>query len=264
MTGRAIIVTGAGAGIGRATAMCFAKRGDCLILVDRDEAEGRAVAEQICEQGGQAGFFHADIAQALDVHNVMAEVLETYGRVDVLAHCDNYFFSAPLLGTTEEDFDRVIGANLRGTFLLNQAVVKQIIKQSEKSSDGGVDKAISCAIVNVTTTEAVTASAEHAIFAATQGGIAQLTKAVAMTLSPYGARANAIGAASIHEEAESRDEGEGDIRKKTVSATPLARKGQPEEVANAICFLASPEASFITGQTLFVDGGQLAKYGSGS
>ena len=262
MTARAIIVTGASAGIGRATAMCFAKGGDGLILVDRDEAQGRALAEQIIEQGGEASFFHADISQALDVHNIMAEVLDTYGRVDVLAHCDSYFFSAPLMGTTEEDFDQVIGANLRSTFLLNQAVVRQIIKQSEQVSDGGVDKALSCAIVNVTTTEAVTASAEHAIFAATQGGIAQLTKAVAMTLSPYGARANAIGAASIREEAESREDKDENARKSSPT-TPLARRGQPEEVANAICFLASPDASFITGQTLFVDGGQLAKYGSG-
>lgn len=261
MAGRSVIVTGAGSGIGRATALRFAGSGDRLVLVDLDEEHGKNLEEQITRKGGEASFLHVDISRKLDVHNVIAEALDLYDRVDVLAHCDGYFFSAPLLEIAEEDFEKTIRRNLRSAFLLNQAVAKQIIRQADDIGDGGVDQARSSAIVNITTTEAVTASADHAIFAAAQGGLTQLTKAVAMTLSPYGARANAVGVASIRRELE---DAENDLAGRLPYAdryTPLSRKGEPEEAANAIHFLASPDASFITGQTLFVDGGRLAMHG---
>ncbi len=263
MSGRSVIVTGAGAGIGRAVAERFAKSEDKLLLVDMDEEAGKAVCSLIKDRGGEATFLHVDVSKKLDVHNVIAEALDAYGRIDVLAHCDGYFFSSPLLDITEDDFDRTINENLRSAFLLNQAVAKHIIKQAGETSDGGVDQARSAAIVNITTTEAVTASADHAIFAAVQGGLSQLTKAVAMTLSPYGARANTVGVASIRREL---DEDETDLSGLDLDAekmTPLSRKGEPEEAANAIHFLASEEASFITGQSLFVDGGRLAMHGQG-
>ena len=257
MTGRSVIVTGAAKGIGRAAALRFSGAGDRLVLVDRNEDALEEITQTIRETGSDVSYLHADISRSLDVHNIMAEVLDLYDRVDVLAHCDGMFFSAPLLETSEENFDQIINANLRSTFLLNQAVVKQIIRQAGETDDGGVDKAASCAIVNVTTTEAVTASPDHAVFASAQGAVTQLTKSVAMTLSPYGARANAIGVAAIREELEDTEETD----EAKSSATPLERKGQPEEAANAIYFLASTEASFVTGQTLFVDGGRLAMHG---
>ncbi|MCI5047107.1 MAG: SDR family oxidoreductase [Aquisalinus sp.] len=263
MGSRSVIVTGAGSGIGRAVAERFAHSGDKLVLVDKDEESGRLVTEMITKQGRDVSFLHMDVSKKLDVHNVIAEALDLYDRIDVLAHCDGYFFSAPLLEISEEDFEKTIRSNLFSAFLLNQAVAKQIIKQSGDPADGGVDQARTGAIVNITTTEAVTASADHALFAAVQGGLTQLTKAVAMTLSPYGARANAVGVASIRKELE---DVETDLSGRAADAakiTPLSRKGEPEEAANAIHFLASPEASFITGQTLFVDGGRLAMHGQG-
>jgi NAD(P)-dependent dehydrogenase (short-subunit alcohol dehydrogenase family) len=163
-----------------------------------------------------------------------------------------------LLDTTEEDLDWVLDRNLRAAFLLNRAVAKQIVKQASAVTDGGVDKARSGAIVNVVSNVAVTASADHAIFAATQGAVMQLTKAVAMTLSPYGARANAVGVAAIKEELDETAVKTSEERKQVIEATPLARRGEPVEAANAVHFLAAEEASFITGQVLFVDGGQLA------
>lgn len=257
MQHRTIIVTGAGSGVGRATARRFARAKEHLILVDRDEDAVKAVSERINSKGGTASWIAADLTRKLDVHNIIAEALDSHERIDVLAHCESHFFAAPFLETSEADFTRVIDQNMRSAFLLNKAVAKQIIRQSEDVGDGGVDQARSGAIVNITTTEALTASADHALFAATQGGLTQLTKAVAMTLSPYGARANAIGIAAIKEEPQTDDETPSD---NPSASTPLARKGDPEEAANAIFFLASAEASFITGQTLIVDGGRTAQH----
>ncbi|NHK26737.1 SDR family oxidoreductase [Parvularcula flava] len=261
MAGRSVIVTGVATGIGRATAMRFAGAGERVVLVCKSEEKGRALAEVIRSQGGEAVFIQAKTARKLSVHNIIAEALEAYGRVDVLAHCDGLFQSAPFLETGEDQFDALIDANLRSTFLLNQAVCKQIIKQAGETDDGGVDQARGSAIINLTTTESVTASADHAVFAATQGAVTQLTKAVSMTLAPYGARANAVGIAAIREELDEVEESKS--REKSSPSTPLARKGEPEEVANTIYFLASREASYITGQSIYVDGGRLAQYRRG-
>lgn len=262
MAGRSVIVTGVATGIGRATAMRFAGAGERVVLVCKSEEKGRALAEIIRSQGGEAVFIQAKTARKLSVHNIIAEALEAYGRVDVLAHCDGLFQAAPFLETGEDQFDALIDANLRSTFLLNQAVCKQIIKQAGETDDGGVDQARGSAIINLTTTESVTASADHAVFAATQGAVTQLTKAVSMTLAPYGARANAVGIAAIREELDDAEDGKAS-REKASPSTPLARKGEPEEVASTIFFLASREASYITGQSIYVDGGRLAQYRRG-
>jgi NAD(P)-dependent dehydrogenase (short-subunit alcohol dehydrogenase family) len=262
MAGRSVIVTGAGGGIGRATALRFARSKDRLVLTCADAARGRALKEDIEEAGGQVTFIEADLHSKLDVHNIIAEALDAYGQVNVLAHCATEFFAAPLLETTEEDLDRVLDHNFRAAFLLNKAVARQIVRQAGETSDGGVDTARSGAIVNVVSNEAVTANADHALFAASQGAIVQLTKAVAMTLSPFGARANAVGVAAIKEELDESLATTSAERRKSIARTPLARRGEPEEAASAVHFLASGEASFITGQTLFVDGGRLAQHAS--
>ncbi len=260
MSGRSVIVTGVASGIGRAAALKFAKSKDRLILTDEDASKGARIAEEITEKGGTASFIEAALHKKLDVHNIVAEALDTYGAIHVLANCASHFFAAPLLETTEEDFDRVVDQNVRSAFLLNRAVARAIIKQSADQSDGGVDTARSGAIVNVVSNEAVTAAAGHTLYAATQGAIVQLTKGVALTLSPYGARANAVGVAGIKSDFDDVEAQTREDRQAVIDETPLARRGEPEEAANAVHFLASDEASFITGQTVFVDGGRLAQH----
>ena len=250
MPGRSVIITSAAKGVGAACARRFAAAGDRLVLADTDEETGQALAKELSAAGAEAVFVHADVANRLHVHNIIAEALETYGRIDVLAHTGMMHFSAPFFETSEEDFDRVVAANIRGAFLIDQAVAKHFVKQAENETQPtppGV-------IVNIGSVEAVTAAADHVAFAASQGGLHQLTKAIALALSPHDVRVNAVGVGAI------KGDIAGDAESRRLrDVTPLKRIGDPEEVAEVVFFLASDAASYITGQTLYVDGGRLAQ-----
>ena len=249
MAGRSIIITGAARGVGAACARRFAAAGDQLILADSDEEKGQILADDLKAGGAAAAFVHADVTNRLDVHNIIAEALDGYGRIDVLAHTVMEQFSAGFLETSEEDFDRIVAANIRGAFLINQAVAKHFVKRSE-NEDRPTSPGV---IVNIGSEEAVTVAADHVAFAASQGGLHQLTKAVAIAMSSYGVRVNAVGVGGI--KGEIADDAS---RTHERAATPLKRIGDPEEVAEVIFFLASDAASFVTGQCIYVDGGRLA------
>lgn len=250
MAARSVVITGAASAIGEACARRFAEAGDKLTLADADEAKGKALTELLNENGHVAGFVHADCAKRLDVHNIIAEARDSNGGVDVLIHGVMEKFSSAFLETSEEDFDRVIGQNVRGAFLMNQAAAKQFVRQAENDE---ADRAAGV-IVNIGSVEAVTAAADHTVFAASQGGLHQLTKAVALSLSRHGVRVNGVGVGAVKGELE-----EGAAPKALRAATPLQRIGDPEEVAEVIFFLASDAASYVTGQTIYIDGGRLAQ-----
>ena len=252
MAGRSVIVTGAAKGVGAACARRFAAAKDRLVLADSDEEAGAELVKLVVEQGGEATFVHADVSNRLDVHNVVAETLDAYGKVDVLAHMAMTRFSAPFLETSEEHFDHVIAENVRGAFLINQAVARQFVKQIEAADQNG--QGANGVIVNIASVEAVTAAADHVAFAASQGGLQQLTKAIALSLSPHNVRANTVGVGAIKGELEE------DVEQRALrEATPLKRIGNPEEVADVIFFLASDAASYVTGQCIYVDGGRLVQ-----
>jgi len=249
MNGRSVIVVGAGSAIGEAVARRFAAAGDSLVLADADEAAGRALAADL-GRSGAAVFVAASVANRLHVHNIIAEALETYGRVDTLVNVTLDVAWGDFLDCSEEAFDALIAGNLRGAFLMCQAAARQFVKQIGQTTESEGDYAI----VNLVSTEAVTAAPDRVAFAASQGGLQQLTKAVALALSGYGVRVNAVGIGAIS--AEYMDDFDVKSARSTV---PLNRLGDPAEVAEAVYFLASPAASYITGQTLFVDGGRLVR-----
>ncbi len=252
MSGRSVIIVGAGSAIGEAVARRFAAAGDRLVLADVDEARGRALAADLGKNGA-AVFVAASTANRLHVHNIIAEALESYGRIDALVNVTLEIEWGDFLDCPEEAFDSMIAGNLRSAFLMSQAAARQFAKQIDQSSEREGDYAI----VNLVSTEAVTAAPDRVAFAASQGGLQQLTKAAALALSDYGVRVNAVGIGAISAEYME------DFDKKSAKSTvPLNRIGDPTEVAEAIFFLASPAASYITGQTLFVDGGRLVRSGA--
>ncbi|MEM9168615.1 MAG: SDR family oxidoreductase [Pseudomonadota bacterium] len=249
MAGRCVIITGAGRAVGAACARRFAAAGDKLVLADRDEDAVRSLMDDLGGGEGAATFVAADVADRLHVHNIVAEALEAHGRVDVLAHLANARAAGDFLEIDEDAFDAVLKRNVTGAFLINQAFARQLAKQADEATGtepGG-------AIVNLISDEAIMTRSDHVAFAASQGGLKQLTKAVALAVAPYGARANAVGVGPLKGDVKNAAE-----RKEIRASAPLGRMGDAQDAAEAVFFLASPEAAFITGQTLYLDGGRLS------
>ena len=250
MAKRSVVITGAASGIGEACARRFAADNDHLILADGNEAALRVAAENLRARGATVSTTVADASNRLQVHNISAEALESHGRIDVLVHASMAFENTGFLETTAEDFERLIDANLKGAFYVNQAAAKQMVRQAEEASIGEA----AGVIVNILSSEAVTASPDRVVFAATQGGAHQLTKAVAMALSHHAIRVNAVGIGAV------KGETIGLVDSKSARASvPLGRLGDPDDVAECVYFLTSPSAGYITGQTIYVDGGRLVR-----
>jgi NAD(P)-dependent dehydrogenase (short-subunit alcohol dehydrogenase family) len=252
LAGKVAIVTGAAQGIGQACAVRLAREGAKVALCDVNAAAGERAAQAIRASGAEAVAVAGDVAKPADVDNVAAATLQAFGRIDVLVNNAGVVDDAPFLDLSIEEFDRVIGINLRGAFLMGQAVARRMVEQVERN-----DGAAPGAIVNMSSINERFALPDHVAYSISKGGISQLTKAMAIALAPRGIRVNAVGPGTIDTPLLTgviKDEG---FRAKVLSRTPIGRFGRPEEVAAVVAWLASDEASYVTGTTIFADGGRL-------
>ena len=237
------IVTGATQGIGLACAERLVREGACVMLVDI-KPEGEQAALRL---GDAARFFAADVSQKADVDAMIAATLRAFGRIDILVNNVGVTHAADFLDLAEDDFDRVLRINLKSMFLCGQAAAREMVKQH------------SGAIINMSSVNSELAIPNQVPYVVSKGGVNQLTKVMALNLAPHGIRVNGIGPGTILTElARKAVLGSPEARRTILSRTPLGRCGEPEEVASIAAFLASDDASYMTGQTIYADGGRLA------
>ncbi|MEX0696189.1 MAG: SDR family oxidoreductase [Dongiaceae bacterium] len=243
------IVTGGARGIGLAIARRFLEEGARVIVADIDFAAGSAAVEELGSLGA-VRFVACDVGDAAAVNNLVAAAIAAFGEVDILVNNAAILVRREFLDVAEEEFDRVIRTNLKGAFLTGQAVARHMVERVKAGGAPG-------AIVNLSSVNAVFAIANQVPYSVSKGGINQLTKVMALALAEHGIRVNAIGPGSIMTDMLVTAMADDDARRRLLSRTPLGRLGDPKEIAAIAAFLASDEASYITGQTIYADGGRL-------
>jgi glucose 1-dehydrogenase len=257
LDGKVAIVTGAAQGIGRACAERLARDGARVVLCDVNPAQGQSVTKAITASGAKAIFVACDVGQASDVAKAIAAATGTFGRIDVLVNNAGVLDDMPFLDLTVEEFDRVIGINLRGAFLMGQAVARQMVKQAMPGRSKKKARVQAGTIVNMSSINAVFALPDHVAYSISKGGISQLTKAMAIALAPHGIRVNAVGPGTIDTPILRGVIKDAAFRSKVLSRTPIGRFGEPAEIAAVVAWLASEESSYVTGTTIYADGGRL-------
>ena len=241
------IVTGGANGIGLAVARRYVAEGARVTIADVDAAAGEAAARSL----GNTRFIATDVGDARAAEAVVAETCRAFGDLDILVNNAGIIHAADFLELKEADFDRVLRVNLKGAFLVGQAAARRMVAQVKAGKPPGT-------VINMSSINAVVAIANHTPYCVSKGGIDQLTKVMALALAPHGIRVNAIGPGSIMTDILKAVATDREAKRRILARTPLGRIGEPDEIAATAVFLASADASYITGETIYADGGRLA------
>ena len=245
MDGKVALVTGGAQGIGLACARRFAAEGARVVIVDLDSARGAHAAAAI--GADRCEFVQGDVAHAPTAARAVEAAVGRFGAVDVLVNNAGVTHAADFLALQEVDFDRVLGVNLKSYFLFGQAVARWMVAAGRPG-----------AIVNMSSVNALLAIPNQVPYAVSKGGVNQLTRVMAVALAPHAIRVNAIGPGTIATElARKAVLGSPAAERTILSRTPLGRLGEPDEVAKVAVFLAGDDSSYLTGQTVYPDGGRL-------
>lgn len=250
LEGKVAVITGAGAGIGRASALLFAREGAAVTIADLDVAAGEEAAARIKREGGKAAFVPVDVAAPEQVERMVRVTVETFGRVDVLFNNAGVNFPATVVDVGEEAWQRSLDVNLKGVMLGSRHAIPEMLR-----TGGG-------SIINTASMLGLVASPRQAPYAAAKGAVVMLTRQMAIDYAPRNIRVNCLCPSEVNTEmnrrfiAESPDP-EAELRR-VLARIPMDRMAEPEEIASAALFLASDDSSYITGVALPVDGGLTA------
>src|ERR1700694_18297 len=250
VAGKAALITGAASGIGRATALLFAREEAAIALADVNADAGQRVADEIAQAGGRAFFEPVDVTRAADCQRLVERAIREFGRIDILFNNAGIIRRATGLDLREDGWGRVMAVNVKSIYLLSREVIPHIQK-----AGGGT-------IINTASGWGLTGGAKAAVYCASKGAVVLLTKAMAIDHGAQNIRVNCIcpgdtDTAMLREEAQQLGEDSGHFLAESAKR-PLGRLGTPEEIAQAALYLASDASSFVTGTALVVDGGGLA------
>jgi NAD(P)-dependent dehydrogenase (short-subunit alcohol dehydrogenase family) len=240
LEGKSVIVTGAAQGIGLAIATRFANEGARVLLAD--------INRPALHEAGHAlrqPYIDVDVSKRHDIERMVAAAGQEFGHIDILVNNAGIFRSTPLLSVTEEEFDHVMGVNLKSALFAIQAVAPQMIQRRSGS------------IINVASVAAVLAAPGATAYCVSKAGLVQLTNVAAIELAPHGVRVNALGPGTFATDMAQGAYDETTLKDRILPRTPLGRLGRPEEAAGIALFLATDDSSYLTGKTLFADGGRM-------
>lgn len=257
-TDRVAIITGGANGIGKACARRLSEDGCLVVIADVDANAGQELADELGASKNKALFVPCDVSDRLAVNNLLTETRSAFDRLDILINNAGIVAQGDILDLSEADFDRVMGVNLKGAFLVAREAAQQMVEQIEEEQERSEDVRRRYAIINMSSVNGVMAIQDQLAYCATKGAINQMTKSMALALAKYGIRVNAIGPGSINTDVLKSVNDNPEAMDKIMSRTPLQRIGDPDEIAAIASFLASKDASYITGTTLYADGGRLA------
>jgi len=249
LKGKVVIITGARQGMGKADALLFAKNGAKVTVADISQEECQLVVEEIEKSGGEGLAVRCDVTNEKEVEEMVKKTVDKFGKVDILVNNAGICQFKPFLEMTEEEWKKTLDVNLKGYFLCAKACAKEMIKHK------------SGAIVNIASVvmgQIGMGMAGLAHYSASKGGIAALTKTLALELAPYNIRVNAIAPGAIDTPMAASAKADQKTLEQTLAVIPLHRMGKPEEIASTVLFLTSDASSYITGSIVVVDGGWLA------